>query len=72
MEGEKWKKMQKKCWKICVCQKKAVLLHPLSIERANDPSYNEEKIAEMARDGKSSAQIAEILGCMNKNLQENY
>ncbi len=26
--------MQKKCKKICVCQKKAVLLHPLSSERA--------------------------------------
>ena len=27
-------KMQKKCQKICVCQKKAVLLHPLSEKKS--------------------------------------
>ena len=37
-------KMQKKCQKICVCQKKAVLLHPLSEKIKLEGVYNPENL----------------------------
>jgi hypothetical protein len=42
-------KMQKKCQKICVCQKKAVLLHPLSEKIKLEGVFNPENLISKKR-----------------------